>query len=188
MDIFRTEANYAYFLKLYFERIGPMVDTYCWVLMKNHFHLMVRIKTLQEIFDKLSTTMSVDKLQKFNPSRQFANFFISYARAFNIQEKRRGGLLERPFCRKEVNDLKYFKDLVIYIHRNPIHHGVTARPGEYEWSSYQSYFSVNPSPISKQDVLSWFDSTIAFKQYHRKPQDVVDIEPYIIEPEKLTTL
>jgi hypothetical protein len=75
--------------------------------------------------------MEVDKLQKFNPSQQFANFFIAYSRAFNIQEKRRGGLMERPFCRKEVDSLQYFKDLVIYIHRNPVHHGITASPKDY---------------------------------------------------------
>ncbi|MFA6128365.1 MAG: hypothetical protein WC699_13765 [Bacteroidales bacterium] len=181
MNIFRTEANYEYYLKNYFERIGPMVDTYSWVLMKNHFHFMVRIKTLKEIFQKLSTTMEVDKLQKFNPSQQFANFFISYSRAFNIQEKRKGALMERPFCRKEVDSLQYFKDLVIYIHRNPVHHGLVASPKDYNWSSYHSYFSINPAPIAKQEVLSWFDSTIAFKQYHRKPQDLTDIERYLIE-------
>jgi hypothetical protein len=29
MNIFRTEQNFEYFLKLYFERIGPIADTYC---------------------------------------------------------------------------------------------------------------------------------------------------------------
>jgi len=184
MSIFRTERNYEYFLKLYFERIGPIADTYSWVLMKNHFHFMVRIKTLKEIFDKLATTMEVDKLQKLTPSRQFANFFIAYSRAFNIQEKRRGGLMEKPFCRKEVDSLQYFKDLVIYIHRNPVHHGITTSPRDYPWSSYHNYFSPNPSPIAKNEVLSWFDSTITFKQYHRKPQDLTDFEQYIVEDEE----
>jgi putative transposase len=184
MNIFRTEKNYEYFLKLYFERIGPIADTYSWVLMKNHFHVMVRIKTLKEIFEKLATTMEVDKLQKFNPSQQFANFFIAYARAFNIQEKRKGGLMEKPFCRKEVNSLNYLRDLVVYIHRNPVHHGITTSSKDYRWSSYHNYFSVNPSPIAKHDVLSWFDSTITFKQCHRKPQDLADFEQFIVEDEE----
>ncbi len=187
MNIFRTDKNYEYFLKLYFERIGPIADTYSWVLMKNHFHIMVRIKTLKEIFDKLATTMEVDKLQKLNPSRQFANFFIAYSRAFNIQEKRRGGLMEKPFCRKHVDSLQYFKDLVIYIHRNPVHHGIADSPKDYQWTSYHSYFSINPSPISKNEVLSWFDSTITFKQCHRKPQDVANIVQYMIEDDERNT-
>ena len=188
MSIFRSEKNYEYFLKLYFERIGPIADTYAWVLMKNHFHFMVRIKTLREIFDKLSTTMEVDKLQKMNPSRQFANFFIAYSRAFNHQEKRRGALLERPFCRKVVNNPNYFKDLVVYIHRNPVHHGITTSPRDYHWSSFHSYFSVNPTPVSKHEVLSWFDSTITFKQSHRKPQDLSNLDDLGIEEAELTTL
>ena len=108
----------------------------------------------------------------------------AYSRAFNIQEKRKGGLMEKPFCRKEVDSLKYFKDLVIYIHRNPVHHGITTSPKDYPWSSYHNYFSVNPSPISKTEVLSWFDSTITFKQCHRKPQDLSDIEQYLVEDEE----
>jgi putative transposase len=183
MNIFRTEKNKAYFLKLYFERIGPIVDTYAWVLMSNHFHLMVRIKTLKEIFEKLATSMEVDKLKKLDPSRQFANFFIAYSRAFNIQEKRKGGLMEKPFCRKEVDSLSYFKELVIYIHRNPVHHGITTNLKDYEWSSYHNYFSIHPSPIAKNEVLSWFDSTITFKQYHRKPQDITDFEQFVIDEE-----
>jgi len=187
MNIFRTERNYEYFMKLYFERIGPIADTYCWVLMKNHFHFMVRIKTLKEIFDKLATSMEAGKLKKMNPSRQFANFFIAYSRAFNIQEKRKGGLMEKPFCRKEVSSLRYRKELVVYIHRNPVHHGVAQSARDYPWSSFHNFFATNPGLIYKQEVLGWFDSTISFKQCHRKPQDINDLEEYRIEDDELAT-
>ncbi len=189
MNIFHTRKNRDFFMKLYFQRIGPMVDTYAWCLMDNHFHLMVRIKTLKEIFSELSTSIAPDKLQSFNPSRQFANFFIAYARSYNHQENRKGALFERPFNRKEVNSLDYFRQLVVYIHRNPIKGGKVTHLKEYEWSSYGSFFSVNPSGLSKDLVLSWFDSTINFKNCHRKEQDISEIENILFDDEEdLSTL
>ncbi len=181
MPIFRTQENYQYFLKLYFERVGPMVDTYAWCLMRNHFHFMVRVKSRTEIVQQLSAILEPDRLIGFNPSKQFSNLFVAYARAFNNQEKRKGTLFERPFCRKEVDTLKYLRELVVYIHRNPVHHGFVSQPKEYEWSSFHNYFSVKPSGIQRDLVLSWFDSSINFKAYHRKSQDLTDIMGYIID-------
>lgn len=185
MPIFRTPANYQYFLNAFFKRIGPMVDTYAWCLMKNHFHLMVRIKTKAEIVGQLSGVIDPVRLIGLNPSKQFSNFFVAYAKAFNKQEKRSGAVFERPFGRIEVTNLKYFKDLVVYIHRNPVHHGLVSQPREYEWSSFNNYFTVNPSGINRDMVLSWFDSTISFKNFHRKPMDFTDIEAFISEDNKI---
>ncbi len=181
MPIFRTQANYQFFLKLYFERLGPLVDTYSWCLMKNHFHLMVRIKTRAEIVSQLSALIDPDRLIGLNPSKQFSNLFVSYAMAFNKQEKRSGAVFERPFGRIQVESLSYFKDLVIYIHRNQIHHGIVTNLKDYEWTSYHSYFTVNPTGVHKDIVLSWFDSTIAFKNCHRKSQEFANIEQYAID-------
>lgn len=48
-DLFKVSDNYQHFLKLYEKYISPIADTYAWVLMKNHFHLLVRIKDEEEI-------------------------------------------------------------------------------------------------------------------------------------------
>ena len=49
MDIFFENDNYEHFLRLYDKHIGAIADTYAWVLMKNHFHLLVRIKSQEDI-------------------------------------------------------------------------------------------------------------------------------------------
>ncbi len=180
-NIFKTDKNYQYFLKLYFERIGPLVDTYAWCLMNNHFHFMVRIKTRKEIIKYLSGSFAPDRIMGFKVSKQFSNFFVAYAKAFNNQEKRKGALFERPFCRIEVSNLDYYKHLVVYIHRNPVHHGFVNHPRDYEYSSFHNYFSVNPSGIDKDTVFSWYDSTVNFKACHRKPQDISDFEGYFLD-------
>ncbi len=48
-DLFKEKSNYEYFLGLYDKYIYPVADTYSWCLMKNHFHLLVRIKEEEEI-------------------------------------------------------------------------------------------------------------------------------------------
>ncbi|MCS6846293.1 MAG: hypothetical protein RMN52_01095 [Anaerolineae bacterium] len=47
-DIFIEPRNYTYFLRLYTQHIVPIADTYAYCLLKNHFHLLVRIKTLED--------------------------------------------------------------------------------------------------------------------------------------------
>jgi putative transposase len=43
-NIFREERNYAYFLQLYTRHIAPIAETYAYCLLKNHFHLLIRVK------------------------------------------------------------------------------------------------------------------------------------------------
>ncbi len=42
--LFREKGNYEHFLKQYHKYIDPVVDTYAWTLMPNHFHWLVRVK------------------------------------------------------------------------------------------------------------------------------------------------
>lgn len=44
-NLFRQAQDYRHFLRLYQKYILPVADTFAWVLMPNHFHLLVRIKT-----------------------------------------------------------------------------------------------------------------------------------------------
>jgi REP element-mobilizing transposase RayT len=44
MDLFRESENYEHFLNLMDKYILPVAEIFAWVLMRNHFHLLVRIK------------------------------------------------------------------------------------------------------------------------------------------------
>ncbi len=48
-DLFRETTNYEYFFNLFLKHIEPIADTFAWVLMKNHFHILERIKDLSEV-------------------------------------------------------------------------------------------------------------------------------------------
>ncbi|MEQ8627311.1 hypothetical protein [Ekhidna sp.] len=48
-DIFKKEGNYDYFLLKYTRYINPIADTFAYCLLKNHFHLLIRTKSEEEI-------------------------------------------------------------------------------------------------------------------------------------------
>jgi len=48
-NIFVEERNYTHFLNLYAKYIEPLADTYAYCLLRNHFHVLVRIKYEEEI-------------------------------------------------------------------------------------------------------------------------------------------
>jgi len=86
-DIFREDRNCRHFLRLYARHAAPVCDTYAYCLLRNHFHLLVRIK---------------DDDRPYRPSQSFANLSSAYAKAFNKVYRRTGARFQRPFGRIEV--------------------------------------------------------------------------------------
>ena len=177
--LFLTEDNYVFFLKKYQKYIHPVADTFCYCLMPNHFHFLIRIKSdkvLKEVF-KEKIKLKKENLQGFQNlgglissfiSQQFSNFFNSYTKAFNKQQGRNGSLFSPNFKRKEVNQEKYFRKLVHYIHYNPIAAGIT---DQYNWrySSYPAIVSTNQTKIKKEEVIDYFQDLENFIFCHKIP-------------------
>ncbi|MEI6696312.1 MAG: hypothetical protein WCO13_09595 [Bacteroidota bacterium] len=178
-DLFRDADNYEYFLNLYDKYISPIADTYAWVLMPNHFHFLVRIKEEREVVfaddtpDRLSNPVRGDVGL---PSKQFSRLFNSYAQAFNKRFHRHGSLFERPFKRKLINNESYLKQVVLYIHNNPVHHGFCEHPMEYAWSSYLSCITLKTTKLERNTVIGWFDDLSNFKTIHNQKIEITAIE------------
>src|SRR6056297_706573 len=47
-EIFLEPENYRFFMEKYRQHVSPVVNTYAYCLMPNHFHFFVRIKSLDE--------------------------------------------------------------------------------------------------------------------------------------------
>jgi REP element-mobilizing transposase RayT len=179
--IFREERNYPHFLKLYAQYIVPIAETYAYCLLSNHFHFLLRInETAEEQTGPVSETGPVLG-PALNPSRQFNNFFIAYAKAFNKAFQRTGGLFESPFKRKRVDSDRYFTYLVAYIHHNPEKHGFVDDFRQWPYSSYRAILSAKPSQIQRVAVLEWFDGRTGFEQTHATHVDEAVIEPLIAD-------
>lgn len=65
---------------------------------------------------------------------------ISYAKQFNRKYFRHGPLGEEAFFIQEIDGMQHFLAAVSYVLKNPTHHGVTATPFEYRFSSANCYF------------------------------------------------
>jgi len=171
-NIFVEERNYRYFLELYAKHVMPIADTYAYCLLRNHFHFLVRIKTVEE--QDLSGLLR-------KPSQHFSNLFNAYAKAFNKAYHRTGALFQRPFGRIEVASDTYFVYLVIYIHQNPQKHGFVEDFRTWPYSSYQALLSTKPTRLRRDDVLEWFQGLDHFEDVHRLEVDERKIAPLILD-------
>jgi len=175
-SIFKEKANYEYFLKLYAEYINPVADTFAWVLMKNHYHFLVRIfeETEIDFIRSKPSKAHIDYPEKkrYTPHQQFGNLFNAYAKAFNNLYQRTGSLFESPFERILIKDDNYLKGLVYYIHKNPVESGICQNMADYQWSSYQTILSDKPTKLMRDRVIEWFDSVGEFISYHNQDHDL----------------
>jgi putative transposase len=186
-NLFRTSDNYLHFLRLYEKYIFPIAETFAWVLMKNHFHLLVKIKTEGEInLNELPNPARVSNPGRINklklPHLYFSDLFNAYTQSYNKMYQRTGSLFEKPFHRVEVTSEHYFRQLVVYIHTNPVHHGFTGDFKDYPWSSYGSVLSVKPTKLNRETVVGWFDDKANFIEVHNKQKvDMYLIKDLVIE-------
>ena len=181
IDLFYEIENYNHFLRLYEKYIDPIADTFAWCLMKNHFHILVYIKEIDEIDVTKLEYSSTDKPKIISASKQFSNLFNAYTLAMNKRYKRTGSLFEKNFKRKVVTSENYFQKLIFYIHNNPVHHKFTEHIVEYPWTSYGTIISTKTTKLQRNRVLEFFADLENFKYYHTVDQNLNDIEDLIIE-------
>ena len=181
IDVFLEPESYYHFLRLYAKYIEPVADTYAWCLLKNHFHLLVRIKDKTEINENELTYSTIEKPKIIDPSRQFSHLFNAYTQAINKRHNRTGSLFETTFERKAVTSEKYFQQLIFYIHNNPVHHGFVKQMSLYPWSSYETIISNKPTMLKRSEVLEMYGDVENFIFYHNQQQNSNEINNLIIE-------
>jgi putative transposase len=168
-NLFRNNQNYLYFLKRYAHFIHPIAKTYAYCLMPNHFHLLVKIRSEEDIslaFPKFKTLEKLE-MDRFI-SKQFANLFSSYTQSFNKVFKRRGSLFIKNFKRKPILNDAYFTSVLQYIHRNPQHHGFSTTVEDWRWSSYHSLISQKPTHLERQEIIGCYGTEAYFKESHKR--------------------
>lgn len=181
-NLFNSQENYRYFLQRYQHFIPSVAETLAWCLMPNHLHLLIKIKSEEEIRRAFPQTFEVSNAEGINLrgltpiekriSKQFSNLFNAYTKAFNIRYKRRGTLFIPNFKRKEIIDNSYLTNVICYIHNNPVHHGFVSNRQEWHWSSYHDLITGNKSFINAQYVINWFGDVEAFQQAHERPSKI----------------
>ena len=182
-NIFFEERNYEYFLKLYEKYIVPVVDTFGYCLLRNHFHLAVRVKSEEEIqtLRVLSSNGHIagpgdptirNPSQPGKPlgshyvSTQFSNFFNAYAKAINKAYNRTGSLFQHPFGRVPITSDRQFWSVIAYIHQNPQKHGFVNDFREWKYSSYGVLLAGKHAFLDRDVVLDWFGGRDEYLNLH----------------------
>lgn len=74
-DLFFEKDNYEHFLRLYDKYISSVADTFAWVLMRNHFHVLARIGSVSD----LEGFENLQGLKHLPPEKGFISSFPIYS-------------------------------------------------------------------------------------------------------------
>jgi len=119
MDVFRSSCDYETFLLL-LKRTATRwtVAVHAFVLMTNHFHLILTPHTVAAL------------------SRMMQTVNASYAQYFNRQYKRTGTLWTGRYRSLLLTDAHYWLTCLRYVEQNPVRARLVEKPDQYRWSSY----------------------------------------------------
>jgi putative transposase len=119
--IFLKDRDYEAFLEgLATARKRYPFYLYAYVLMPNHFHLLMEVK-------------------QFSTSRVLQSLLTGYARRFNRIHRHRGHLFQGRYKAIICDRESYLLELVRYIHLNPVRAKIVIRPGDWPWSGHREY-------------------------------------------------
>jgi REP element-mobilizing transposase RayT len=181
-NLFQNCENYVFFLRKYNEYLFPIFETFAYCLLPNHFHFLVQIRDedslkkelLKEAFEDPKgfekPLGSVAENEGFSNliAHRVGSFQNSYAKAFNKQQKRNGGLFRQSFGRKMVGNDNYFTNVIHYIHTNAVHHKFVNNLIDWDFSSYHSYLCLDKSSrLNRKDVLDWFSGQENMIKFHQ---------------------
>ena len=188
-NIFIEERNYDLFLKLYEKHLAPVTDLFAYCMLRNHFHIDIRVKSEGEILeykktlrvssvnnhnDKQGSLANQDESQSRKPlgskfvSDQFSNFFNAYAKTINKAYGRTGSLFQHPFGRVPITSDRQFWNVIAYIHQNPQKHGFVKDFRDWKYSSYGIILSEKPTVINRGEVMKWFGTKDDYLSLHRE--------------------
>ncbi|TRX38542.1 transposase [Flavobacterium sp. ZT3R18] len=163
-NVFIEENNYNYFLEKMKKYLLPIADVYAYCLLKNHFHIVLRIKDKEELPEKLKEKVHLP----------FSNLFNSYAKSINTAYNRTGSLFQEHLQRNRIENDEYLKQLIVYVHLNPVKHKFTKSFETYLHSSYRSFMSNKETSIDRGFILGLFGGLENFKFYHDERRLVYD--------------
>jgi len=172
---------------LYEKHISPVAETFAYCMLRNHFHIAVRIRSEDEIQKTLrvssknqdqvkqSNSSNRDEGQSRKPlgsisdnyaSQRFSNFFNAYAKSINIAYTRTGSLFEHPFGRVPVTDDRQFWTVIAYIHQNPQKHKFVKDFRDWKYSSYGVILSTKHTIVKRDKIMKWFENKDDYLSLH----------------------
>jgi len=163
--LFENETDFRFFLNLYRSHILPIADTFAYCLLKDHLHLLVRIK--KDVQGSL-----------YKP---FAILFNAYAKGFTILHGKKGKLFRFKLKRVEIRRDYYFYEMVRYVNQNARKHGYTEDESQYRFSSFRSSVTSGPSMVCKEELSNYFCNGKTLSENLSMEVDEEKIKMFILE-------
>jgi REP element-mobilizing transposase RayT len=188
-NLFRHPDDYIRFLTTlpYYTRYFCDVHAYC--LMPNHMHVLIRVCSRTELMHR-AMHEHTERLKRIDRTRflsdedvsrflsvSLGRAFSSHAQYINHRYERMGNLFISNFKRKPVTDDTYYKNVVKYIHRNPVNHGFTSAMSDWAYSSYLSLRFMPEDQRNHSDVMTNFGGYASFVQSHEDAISGTDFHP-----------
>jgi putative transposase len=184
-NLFVQQRNYDFFLQLIAKHVLPTSKLFAYSLMPNHFHLLVQLKTAEELLLQFEQQLkSKETLYAINASpfdvqdfvakkanKSYSNFLNSYTQSFNKVYQRKGSLFMQNMKQKEIVDDNSFCKVVHYLHANPVHHRFVKSLAAWRHTSYKIFLSNRPRRLERDYVLDIFGGLEQFIKYHEQPID-----------------
>ena len=170
-EVFQKNDNYMFFMMQFLKYLNNVCDLYAYCLMPNHFHFLIKIKSQEELFkffeekNKRSNNKGLHSIESIS-SKQLSKFISSYTQAYNKVFERHGPLFESPFKRKKIDSEHYLRNVIVYIHQNPIDIKKDFRT--YKFSSYSTVLSSQKTNLKRNEVIEFFDDLDNFIFCHTK--------------------
>ncbi|SOE23458.1 hypothetical protein SAMN06298216_3847 [Spirosomataceae bacterium TFI 002] len=165
INIFKEQKNYNHFLMLWIKHIEPVAESYAYCLLKNHFHFIVRVNSIETLESLIVEKQSKQSIQRF-VSQQFSNCFNAYTKAFNKMYNYSGSLFEERFERTPIENKKYLSNCIRYLHLNPEKHGFVEHFADWNHSSYNSHLSKKQTRLMRMSVLELFGGEDVYTKEH----------------------
>jgi putative transposase len=186
-DFFYDNENKRFFLEKWKHFSNGYFKTYSYCLLSNHFHFCIHVEKEEVLLQSIAKKLNSASNSNFELilSKQVNNFLSSYTQSLNKQRNRKGTLVRERFGRLKVDSRDYLKDLVCYIHHNPIHHFGVENYSEWKYSSYNSYsLELENDVLYKDNIIQLFGGIPQFIEYHllfKKNKCFTDMEKRIQE-------
>ena len=88
-------------------------------------------------------------------------------------------MFEKHFKRIKIQDDKYLRNIIQYVHLNPKHH-LNINYKTYKYSSFQAMISISETKLARGEVLSYFDGIDNFIYCHDFINEILS-EKFIFE-------
>jgi putative transposase len=143
--IFNSSADFQMMLGLLHENAGRFaVAVHAYVLMGNHFHLLVTPETAEGLPQMMQAV-----------GRR-------YVRYFNDANQRSGTLWEGRYRSTVIEPEHYLLCGMVYLDLNPVREGLVAEAVDYPWSSYGHYAGSRTDRLVTPHPAFWAQGNTPF--------------------------